>query len=175
MESSFSSLKTERTARKTYRTRDQAKADVFDYIECFYNPKRRHLPRDDIHLRARLNPHRRASCPIEHPNRQLQQSTRHVVVTAAADHIARRLLNPLMNMNDASCPRMPRIKDLALLGPMGVASSRCTTPLDRTACSATCRQPSMPRSAFRECNGTGRCATSRAPPSPVAPPANRLK
>ena len=42
MESFFSSLKTERTARKTYRTRDQAKADVFDYIECFYNPKRRH-------------------------------------------------------------------------------------------------------------------------------------
>ncbi len=39
---SFSSLKTERTARKTYRTRDEAKADVFDYIECFYNPKRRH-------------------------------------------------------------------------------------------------------------------------------------
>ena len=28
MESFFSSLKTERTARKTYRTRDQAKADV---------------------------------------------------------------------------------------------------------------------------------------------------
>jgi putative transposase len=42
MESFFSSLKTERTASKTYRTRDQAKADVFDYIECFYNPKRRH-------------------------------------------------------------------------------------------------------------------------------------
>jgi putative transposase len=35
-------LKTERTARKLYRTRDEAKADVFDYIECFYNPKRRH-------------------------------------------------------------------------------------------------------------------------------------
>ena len=42
MESFFSSLKTERTARKTYRTRAQAKADVFDYIECFYNTKRRH-------------------------------------------------------------------------------------------------------------------------------------
>ena len=39
-ESFFSSLKTERTAAKTYRTRDQAKADVFDYIEYFYNPKR---------------------------------------------------------------------------------------------------------------------------------------
>lgn len=42
MESFFSSLKTERTANKTYRTRDEAKADVFDYIERFYNPKRRH-------------------------------------------------------------------------------------------------------------------------------------
>ncbi len=42
MESFFSTLKTERTARKTYRTRDQTKADVFDYIERFYNPKRRH-------------------------------------------------------------------------------------------------------------------------------------
>ena len=42
MESFFSSLKTERTARKMYRTRNEAKADVFDYIECFYNPKRRH-------------------------------------------------------------------------------------------------------------------------------------
>ena len=42
MESFFSSLKTERTARKVYRSRDDAKADVFDYIERFYNPKRRH-------------------------------------------------------------------------------------------------------------------------------------
>jgi putative transposase len=42
MESFFSSLKTERTANKTYRTRDDAKADVFDYIERFYNSKRRH-------------------------------------------------------------------------------------------------------------------------------------
>ncbi len=42
MESFFSSLKIERTARKTYRTRDQARADVFDYIERFYNPRRRH-------------------------------------------------------------------------------------------------------------------------------------
>jgi putative transposase len=42
MERFFSSLKTERTARKMYRTRDAAKADVFDYIERFYNPKRRH-------------------------------------------------------------------------------------------------------------------------------------
>jgi putative transposase len=42
MESFFSSLKTERVARKVYRTRDAARADVFDYIERFYNPRRRH-------------------------------------------------------------------------------------------------------------------------------------
>jgi putative transposase len=40
MESFFSSLKTERTARKVSRTR--ARADVFDYSERFYNPRRRH-------------------------------------------------------------------------------------------------------------------------------------
>ena len=42
MESFFSLLKTERIGRKTYRTREDAKADVFDYVERFYNGVRRH-------------------------------------------------------------------------------------------------------------------------------------
>lgn len=42
MESFFSSLKTERIRGKIYRTRDAARADVFDYIERFYNTIRRH-------------------------------------------------------------------------------------------------------------------------------------
>lgn len=42
MESFFSSLKVERVHRKVYRTRNDAKADVFDYVERFYNPRRRH-------------------------------------------------------------------------------------------------------------------------------------
>jgi putative transposase len=42
MESFFSSLKTERIRGKLYRTRDDARADVFDYIERFYNAVRRH-------------------------------------------------------------------------------------------------------------------------------------
>lgn len=42
MESFFSSLKTERVRGKVYRTRDAARADVFDYIERFYNTTRRH-------------------------------------------------------------------------------------------------------------------------------------
>ena len=38
----FSSLKTERVSRKTYRTRDDANSVAFDYIERFYNPNRHH-------------------------------------------------------------------------------------------------------------------------------------
>jgi len=42
MESFFSTLKTERVHRRRYRTRDEARPDIFDYIERFYNPRRRH-------------------------------------------------------------------------------------------------------------------------------------
>ena len=41
-ESFFHLLKTERIRRKTYKTRKDARQNVFDYIELFYNPKRRH-------------------------------------------------------------------------------------------------------------------------------------
>jgi putative transposase len=41
-ESFFQLLKRERIKRRTYMTRDQARSDVFDYIEMFYNPVRRH-------------------------------------------------------------------------------------------------------------------------------------
>lgn len=41
-ESFFNLLKRERVKRRTYRTRDEARRDVFDYIEMFYNPKRKH-------------------------------------------------------------------------------------------------------------------------------------
>ena len=41
-QSFFSSLKKERVRRKIYPTKQEAKADLFDYIEMFYNPMRRH-------------------------------------------------------------------------------------------------------------------------------------
>lgn len=41
-ESFFSLLKKDRVKRKIYKTRDEARAEIFDYIECFYNPKRNH-------------------------------------------------------------------------------------------------------------------------------------
>ena len=42
VESFFGLLKRERVYRRKYRTREQARADIFDYIEVFYNRKRRH-------------------------------------------------------------------------------------------------------------------------------------
>lgn len=42
VEAFFASLKRERTRRRSYKTREQARADVFDYIERFYNRRRRH-------------------------------------------------------------------------------------------------------------------------------------
>ena len=42
-ESFFSSLKRERIRRRTYKTRDEARQDVFDYIEMFYNPVRKQV------------------------------------------------------------------------------------------------------------------------------------
>jgi putative transposase len=42
MESFFSRLKNERVNRRRYKTRDAARADIFDYMERYYNPRRRH-------------------------------------------------------------------------------------------------------------------------------------
>jgi len=41
-ESFFNLLKRERIRRRAYKTREDARSDVFDYIEMFYNPKRKH-------------------------------------------------------------------------------------------------------------------------------------
>jgi putative transposase len=42
VESFFGLMKREWVNRVRYRTRAEARADVFEYIECFYNRKRRH-------------------------------------------------------------------------------------------------------------------------------------
>jgi putative transposase len=42
MESFIGTLKTELVYHSVYRTRDEARADVFEYIEVFYNRRRRH-------------------------------------------------------------------------------------------------------------------------------------
>ena len=42
MESFFGTLKSERVHHLVYRARDEARTDLFHYIEGFYNPRRRH-------------------------------------------------------------------------------------------------------------------------------------
>jgi putative transposase len=42
MESFFASLKKERVHRRVYATREEARADLFDYVERFYNQRRLH-------------------------------------------------------------------------------------------------------------------------------------
>ena len=41
-ESFFASLKTERIKRKVFKTREEARCEIFNYIELYYNPRRRH-------------------------------------------------------------------------------------------------------------------------------------
>lgn len=41
-ESFFSVLKTERIKRKIFNTREEARREIFDYIEFYYNSRRRH-------------------------------------------------------------------------------------------------------------------------------------
>lgn len=61
-ESFFQLLKRERIKRRIYPTREAAKSDVFDYIEMFYNPRRRHGTSDDL-------------SPVEYERRYFQSLT----------------------------------------------------------------------------------------------------
>lgn len=47
-ESFFSLLKRERVKRKIYKTRNEARSDIFNYIEFFYNRTRRHGNNDGV-------------------------------------------------------------------------------------------------------------------------------
>ena len=53
-ESFFCMLKRERVNRRQYRTRAEARADVFDYIERFHNPRRarkaEHRKKEEVDL-----------------------------------------------------------------------------------------------------------------------------
>ncbi|KTC33208.1 transposase [Pseudomonas sp. ABAC61] len=53
----FGLLKRERVVHQSYRTRDEARADLFDYIERFHNPRmRRRVARQDLKFSALFKP-----------------------------------------------------------------------------------------------------------------------
>ncbi len=47
-ESFFSNLKSEKIKKRIYKTRQEARSEVFEYIEGFYNPVRRHKHLDQL-------------------------------------------------------------------------------------------------------------------------------
>ena len=56
VESFFKTLKRECVRKEIFITREEAKAKIFNYIEMFYNPKRRHsylgyLPPNEFEVR----------------------------------------------------------------------------------------------------------------------------
>ena len=55
VEGFFGMLKRERVNRCQYRTRAEARADIFDYIECFYNPRMRSRLERETNNEIRLN------------------------------------------------------------------------------------------------------------------------
>src|ERR1700730_17850646 len=113
---------------------------------CAGNPQLRWCARNGRHIlqqRCQGGEHRnlnigsgantpgRAGRPIEHPGRNLQPSPGCPTREAATENLSASLLNHLMNMDQASGPRMPRIKKLVLRDPVGVPSSCCTTRYGR--------------------------------------------
>src|SRR5258707_141794 len=85
----------------------------------------------NVNMGSGANTPGRAGRPIEHPGRNLQPSPGCLTREAATENLSASLLNHLMNMDQASGPRMPRIKKLVLRDPVGVPSSCCTATSER--------------------------------------------
>ncbi len=87
-ESFFNLLKRERIRRRTYRTCEDARQDVFDYIEMFYNPKRKHV-RNGMVSPAELERRQMMRCKGVHETRGY-----------SAEAMVRTLLPPLLARAD---------------------------------------------------------------------------
>src|SRR5258708_7294972 len=85
----------------------------------------------NVNIGSGANTPGRAGGPIEHPGRNLPPSPGCSTREATTENFSASLLNHLMNMDQASGPRMPRIKKLVLRDPVGVPSSCCTTASER--------------------------------------------
>src|SRR6476660_5220451 len=85
----------------------------------------------NVNIGSGANTPGRAGRPIEHPGRNLQPSPGCATREAATENLSASLLNNLMNMDQASGPRMPRIKKLVLRAPVGVPPSCCTMTAER--------------------------------------------
>ena len=109
------------------------------------------------------NTHPGASRSVEHPGWNLKPTVGIGTAQITAKNNSVRLLYSFVNADPKSKPRMPWVQQFSKLSSVGVLKPCCTTRCVRTAHSATCRQPLTPNAARPKSNGTGRCATLRAP------------
>jgi len=90
--------------------------------------------------------------------RQFQRAAHCRALPAAPGDVAARLLDHLMDLNNAPHPRMPRIKNFPFFGPVGVLEPCCTTRSARMPLLATNHQHRR-SSCLHYGVGTG-CATA---------------
>ena len=107
--------------------------ECLDHVVVFGEAHLRRILRSyaRYYIRSGANTPGRAGRPIEHPGRNLQPSPGCPTREAATENLSASLLDHLMNMDQASGPRMPRIKKLVLPDPVGVPSSCCITTSER--------------------------------------------
>ena len=67
-ESFFATLETELLDRTTFRTHAEARMGIFDYIEAFYNPRRRHTSLRNL---SPAEYERRYNLSLENPSANL--------------------------------------------------------------------------------------------------------
>ena len=88
--------------------------------------------RSDIDVRCNADVQGRAGQTVEHPHRNLKPALRRRSCRTAAENFPARPSYDLMNVNMAPRPRVPRIKNFADIGIVGVPSPCCTTRGDLT-------------------------------------------
>jgi len=67
-ESFFATLETELLDRRRFRTQSEARMEIFDFIEAFYNPRRRHSSLGNL---SPVEYERRYNLSLENPNANL--------------------------------------------------------------------------------------------------------
>ena len=86
-ESFFQLLKRERIKKKIYGTREEARSDIFDYIEMFYNSKRRHGSSDKMP-------------PAEYENQYYQRLGSVQIIRGDSEPLNKRMEKHLDNLID---------------------------------------------------------------------------
>jgi hypothetical protein len=95
-----------------------------------------------------------AGRPVEHPGWNLKPPVRIRASPATAKNNAVRFVDPFVNGDPKTKPRMPRVQQFPELSSVGVLKLRCTTPTDRTRASTGSHQSNSQHAPIRGKTGT---------------------